>query len=972
MRFQWRPYSLTPSEGWTDVAPLALRLPDGGAVLGEWLPVTDQDGGKASARYTWHATSSIPLDGLVQVRACFRMTGTSDMRCTGVTQITVDRAGLTGANATSDAGPGTVSLLTGAYAVVGRDVEVNAPHGGLAATRSFASNDPDRAGPLGPGWRMSLAVDEAGADYLNLIDRTETVLITRGDGTQMPFVRKSSATADLDTYVAEGEASTEGATLIFVPGTAPAASTYVLTDLDGDKVTLTRADGGNGHVNDGLFRVTKVEAIRGKAGSTDLAPALTTVTYTAAGNPRLLLAPTDAGAACSDPTTTAQPAGCRALEFLYSGTGTTERLTSVKLWAHGAAAAAGGLVDAGTPVGPQQIVLAEYAYGGGRLTSVTDPRSGQRVTYTYRSDGRLEAITPVGGTATWTLDYDDRQLPRLVSATLNDGPDGLAPQRTNVRYDLPLDGSNAALPTLTSAEVGRWGQAAAPTDMTAVFGPDVVPDSAPTAAQWRGAQLLALDVNGRVTNTANFGGTIDQDTGAHEAPAWRISTTEYDAEGRGNVVRQLSAGNRDRALAAGADAAAEAVQAKLLDTVNVYSADGLDLLRSYQPARPVTVAAGDRQVSARTRTMTVYDVGNEAGHPTPGKSLHLPVRTTVDAVEIHAALPTGSTGTDPALPALDGRDRVTNLEYGSPNAWKFGTPTATRVDPGGGAAEVVTRQVVDEQGRTVSSTLPAGGTSTTTAATTVKVHYSADNADAQCKSEAWAGWLCKSRPGGAPDAGFALPTTHVTGYDVYGNVTRVVETVPGTDVVRTTDTAYDAVGRSRRSGVTGAGAEAGQGRPSVETTYTAAGLVEHTRLVDANGAVVGDVNQGAGPISREYDEYGRIIEYTDGSGLVTTQSYDSAGRLVEVANTHGTRTVGYDGGGERGSLPTSLEVSGVGTFSARYGADGSLVREDLPGGLSATTVRDAAGDAVRLTYVKTAADGGTSEWLKSVATVNGF
>ncbi|WP_236833298.1 hypothetical protein, partial [Blastococcus sp. KM273128] len=33
---------------------------------------------------------------------------------------------------------------------------------------------------------------------------------------------------------------------------------------------------------------------------------------------------------------------------------------------------------------------------------------------------------------------------------------------------------------------------------------------------------------------------------------------------------------------------------------------------------------------------------------------------------------------------------------------------------------------------------------------------------------------------------------------------------------------------------------------------------------------------------------------------------------------------------------------------------------------------DAAGDAVRLTYVKTAADGGTSEWLKSVATVNGF
>ncbi|SEM18366.1 hypothetical protein SAMN04515665_1472, partial [Blastococcus sp. DSM 46786] len=32
--------------------------------------------------------------------------------------------------------------------------------------------------------------------------------------------------------------------------------------------------------------------------------------------------------------------------------------------------------------------------------------------------------------------YDDRQLPRLVSATLDEGPDGLASQRTSVRYGL--------------------------------------------------------------------------------------------------------------------------------------------------------------------------------------------------------------------------------------------------------------------------------------------------------------------------------------------------------------------------------------------------------------------------------------------------------------------------------------------------------------------------------------------------------
>jgi len=313
----------------------------------------------------------------MQVRGCFHLADGSGERCTSVTQITVDRAGLSGANATSDAGPGTVSLLTGAYAVVGRDAEVTAPHGGLAATRSFASNDPNRAGPVGLGWRLSLAVDEAGADYETLVDRTDTVLIVRGDGTQLPFVRKSSAPADVNNYVAEGEASTEGATLTFVPEAAPTASSYVLKDIDGDKVTFRRADGGNGHADGARFRVEKVEAIRGKAGTTELAPAITTVTYTAGGNPRLLLAPTDAGAACADPTAGTRSAGCRALEFVYTGSGVDERLQQVRLWAHGAAASAGGLVTGDTPMGPQTIVLASYTYdANGRLQSVTDPRTG--------------------------------------------------------------------------------------------------------------------------------------------------------------------------------------------------------------------------------------------------------------------------------------------------------------------------------------------------------------------------------------------------------------------------------------------------------------------------------------------------------------------------------------------------------------------------------------------------------------------
>jgi YD repeat-containing protein len=684
VRFQWRPYSLTPSDGWADVDPSTLRLADESAVSGSWLPVADENGGKASTLYTWNATASIPADGLVQVRGCFRPVDGSPMRCTATTQVTVDRAGLTGANATSAVGPGAVSLLTGAYAVTARDAQVTAPHGGLAASRSFASNDPNRAGPLGPGWRLSLAVDEAGADYESLTDRTETVLVTRADGSQLPFVRRSSAAGDADSYVAEGEASTEGMTLTFKP--AEPVGSYELANLDGDKVTFRRADGGAGHLNGGLFRVVKVDAVRGKVGSTDLGPATTTVSYTAAGNPRVLLAPTDDGGSCPDPTSIGQPAGCRALEFLYAGGGGSERLQQVRLWAHGAAAPAGGLVGGDTPVQPQTITLASYGYDtAGRLASVTDPRSGLQVGYGYRSDGRLSSITPAGGTASWALGYDGQPLPRLATATLDDQPgSGLPAQQSTVRYDLPRDGSTTALPTLTAGEVARWGQQVPPTDLTAVFDPATVPDATPTSEQWRGAQLYALDVNGRVVNTASFGGTVDQDTGADQAPAWRISTTEYDDQGRGNVVRSLTAGNRDRALAASTDPAAQAQQARLLDTVNVYSADGIDLLRSYGPARPVMNSAGTGRVSARSRTSTVYDTGSQAevntGHPTPGKSLHLPVRTSTDAVEISAGLPAGSTGTDPGLPGLDNPGQHAGVQHGERLAVR--RASATRVDPG--------------------------------------------------------------------------------------------------------------------------------------------------------------------------------------------------------------------------------------------------------------------------------------------------
>lgn len=172
--------------------------------------------------------------------------------------------------------------------------------------------------------------------------------------------------------------------------------------------------------------------------------------------------------------------------------------------------------------------------------------------------------------------------------------------------------------------------------------------------------------------------------------------------------------------------------------------------------------------------------------------------------------------------------------------------------------------------------------------------------------------------------------------------------------------------------VSGSGNEAGLTRPITESTYNNAGLLAQSRLLESDGSPGGDVTQGTGPIARAYDAYGRLTSYIDGTGLETGYTYDAVGRLATVTNSAGTRTISYDGGGERGSLPTRIDVTGVGTFTARYGADGTLVQEGLPGGITATTVGDADGNPTGLIYRKTGSNGSSAEWLKSTAAYTAF
>jgi RHS repeat-associated protein len=871
-------YRQVPIGAWTTIAGTGTMVKDdrGTVVTGSSHPLDQPN--RHTKKLIWEASTALallnPKPGPIQLRAVFTGNGTYK---SAPVNAELDEKGLSAGNASEAIGPGSVDLLTGNFSYAATDAGLAGAAQGIGFTRTYnslAAAGPFAIvdGPFGPGWTTSAPVNGV-SDYAALVELTTPGLVGWVD------VEDAAGVKIRFEKLADGgfkpEVGMEALKLEQV------SSSYKLSDLDGTVTTFTKPAGAAEFVPLEVSEAAKL--------GTEVKTTYAYEVYN--GEPRLkrIVAPGAPGLNC----TTSIQRGCKVLDLSYLNFGSFSRLWQVKHTAWDPATAA-----------MATETVAEYMYDGfGRLIEAWDPRIGfaggfgsLKERYTYDSAGRLATITPPGQAA-WNIAYrptGDLDAGKLDSVSRTVTGSGLESWRMSWR--VPLSGSGAPY-AMSATDLDAWGQTDRPTDATAILPPDQA------GGGFSRASVYYLNHNGQTVNAATPGG--------------RIGTSEYDA--KGNVVRELSAGNRAKALAVGGGSA---TLAGLLSTYNTYSADGLRLTESLGPQHEVKLDSG-QVVEARSHAVTLYDEGSTLSSD---KQAHLP--TTVRA----------GAQVEPSEPDED--VRVTKTEYD----WELRKPTKTIIDATQGGLHVTDETAYSDAGLELESQQPkSDGTDAGTAKT---IYYSAgSSSDSACANKAeWHNLPCKTMPAAQPGTA-GLPDLPVTSYQYnrFGQPTVTVEQV-GSDT-RTTTITYNSAGRVSKQRV-----ESTVGVPVQETTTTY-GLFT---------GLPSTVSTPSGTITTAYDNAGRVTSYTDADGVTSTTSYDNLNRPVTTNDGKGTQTRTYDA---NTGLLSQLVDSHAGTFTASYDADGRIVSKGYPNGMTAETTYDEAGSPVRLKYTKTTNCSSNCTWI---------
>jgi RHS repeat-associated protein len=640
------------------------------------------------------------------------------------------------------------------------------------------------------------------------------------------------------------------------------------------------------------------------------------------------IAPTPEAIKCEEFKSEAE-VGCRTLEFEYHEFSipehygeSREKLVGISYYG-----------PSGNDV-PVKVAQYEYelktvneipVYGGvwhtkeEMLVSERDPRLPiPAETYSYEEKsgyGYLMHTATPPGQEPWgfeyeygtTYEYGFRVAASRVKTVTRAG------QKTTLAYGVPVSGAGAPYP-MGAESIAKWGQSDLPVDATAIFPPNHVPTKSPPT-EYTGATIHYMDPEGYEVNTAS-----PSPPGVAGAS---ISTTETDVHG--DVVRELG----PRARLAALESSNPAARSHELDSHTVYNAAGTEALESWGPLHPVRLESGE-SVEARQHTITRYDE-EEPTPPVGTPPAYLPTKETV------AAVVSGKSG------EFEPKVTVTHYE------WAHRLPEETIVDPGGLDIRSVTKY--NGSGQVIETRQPKGA-SGGTAGDTRTIYYSAEGGEC-VRSPRYAGLPCKVLPAKQESGGAARPELLVKKFTAYNDLgePEVITESPGggSANVRTTVTEYDSAGRPRKTEVTGGGVALARTKAKIETVYSPTlGSPEEQKFI-CGGTEAECKGFDSQATKTTFNTLGQATAYFDADGAKTEMTYDALGRPATVTDPRGTETMHYD---EASGALTSLEVSGVGTFTAAYDADGDLIHRGLPNGLTANTTYNIADEPTKLTYTK--------------------
>ncbi|HET6509159.1 MAG TPA: hypothetical protein VFG42_20355, partial [Baekduia sp.] len=876
--FQYR----TKTTAWQNIPAANLQAMDGSAISTNSFAVSAST--HRSPQVVYNVTDQLPTATQVYVRGYFSAAAgdTTDDVLTGI-----DTTGLGTSDSMRDIGPGQVDELTGNFQLSATDVDIDSFKESLGITRTYNSRNPgiivNAVQPFGPGWTLGMPVDDDASIYTKVIDYNASsdpdlaflgaAEVDTSDGNALPFEEHETdngyySLPELDGLSLQRQVDVKGNT-----------TSFTLTDRDsGQKLTFGKASG-----NPGEWALSTVQQATSAVA--------TTFQYSPGtdGRQRLtdVIAPSPVD--CTG-TNLSTAAGCRSLHLNWNSGWT--RVTSIDFVAPG-----NGLTN-------NKVSVAAYTYNSdNRLSSAYDPRQGAALAtqYAYDTNGRLSTITPPGENA-WTLSYTQTggewsTVGRLGSVSRSQ-PVGAAGTPTTAKqtvlYGVSVRGSGAPYDMSAGALAG-WSQVDdIPTDATALFRPDDVPDSASTYAK---ATVHYLDALGRLTNEVRPGG--------------ETTTTEHDAGG--NVTRELSAVNRATALATGSTTAAHAARAQELSTVRSFGertqGSGWRLLDEKGPLHSTRLANGTT-VQARKHTVYTYNDSDP-----DSKSLNLPIKT------VRSAYVAGTGDSD---------SRTTAMTYNSD-----GLLTSTAIDPAG--LNLVTRTEYNSLGLVTYQEQPRSS-SQTAASTRRTIYYTvganADGSDCSNKP-AWANLPCKTKTGGQPTSTLPKLPESVYEYDAYEQQTKKTDSVDGTPRRVQIDT-YNGDRHTSRT-VTGS---TGDARPPVVYGYSST----TGRLLTATAQ-----SSPTKTVTRAYNAAGQISSYTDADGGTTTTAYDIDGRPTTITDPSGTRTMAYDATTGRTSSITEPQL---GAITTAWTADGALSSEVFPNAnVKLTIASDETGTVTGRTYV---------------------